>query len=424
MVNIIILTQDENGNMYDQDDHLRNATDQKIDAQGTVIPDADATGDAQPVDEDARSKSLADYNRPDEYYSNRSAIRLPEIQKQNFELKPQYYTLVSQIPYSGLPHEHPMDHLERFEDLIAAIRMEGVPEDYLLCKLFRYTLNGEAMHWLRQQPTGSLTSWADIKNAFLRNFFDEARAEELWNKISTFSQEAGESFKDAWIRFRFFQRDCPHHGFNEVQLLSTFFRGLALQYQMALDTASEGKFTTRNPLEAVRLIENLANSSSTKNTDSNRKKSVASIGKEQMDEVRAKLDVVHELRRKQVCSAEGEVADTEGEENVNYIGGTGFQKFGNQGGNINFFGNGQRSNQSSQFQKPFNNSKSYSNSYYQNPPPQTQESKIEEMLNRVLLGQQQITVDFNGKIDSAYNNLNTKIETLGTQVRKLETQVI
>ena len=137
MVNIIILTQDENGNLYDLAGHLRNATCQKIDAQGTVIPDADATRAAQPVDEDARSKPLADYNRPDEYYSNRSAIRLLEIQ----------------IPYSGLPHEHPMDHLERFEDLIAAIRMEGVPEDYLLCKLFRYTLNGEAMHWLRQQLT-------------------------------------------------------------------------------------------------------------------------------------------------------------------------------------------------------------------------------------------------------------------------------
>ncbi|CAN6827973.1 unnamed protein product [Brassica oleracea] len=46
--------------------------------------------------------ALADYNHPDEYYTNRSAIRLPEIQKQNFELKHQYYTLMSQIPYSGL----------------------------------------------------------------------------------------------------------------------------------------------------------------------------------------------------------------------------------------------------------------------------------------------------------------------------------
>ena len=46
MVNIIILTQDENGNLYDQAGHLRNATGQKIDAQGTVIPDADTTGAA------------------------------------------------------------------------------------------------------------------------------------------------------------------------------------------------------------------------------------------------------------------------------------------------------------------------------------------------------------------------------------------
>ena len=195
---------------------------------------------------------------------------------------------------------------------------------------------------------------------------------------------------------------------------------------MALDTASEGNFNTRNPVEAMRLIENLANSSSTKNTDFERKKSVAPLGKEQMDEVRAKLDVVHELLRKQVCSAKGKVAvDMEGEEDVNYIGGTGFQRSGNKGGNINFYGNGQTSNQSSQFQKPFsNNSRGYGNSYYQNPPPQTQESKIEAMLDRVLEGQQQLTVDFNGKIDSTYNSLSTRIESLGTQVRKLEMQVV
>ena len=117
---------------------------------------------------------------------------------------------------------------------------------------------------------------------------------------------------------------------------------------MALDIASEGKFNTRNPVEAVRLIENLANSSSTNNTDFERKKCVASLGKEQMDEVRAKLDVVHELLRKQVCSAEGEEAvDMEGEEDMNYIGGTGYQRSGNQGGNKNFYGNSQRSNHSS-----------------------------------------------------------------------------
>ena len=37
-----------------------------------------------------------------------------------------------------------MDHLERFEDLISAMRVKGVSEDYLLCKLFRFSLAGEA----------------------------------------------------------------------------------------------------------------------------------------------------------------------------------------------------------------------------------------------------------------------------------------
>ena len=74
-----------------------------------------------------------------------------------------------------------------------------------------------------------------------------------------------------------------------------------MQYQMALDASSEGNFNTKNPEEAVRLIENLASSNSTKNTDFERRKSVAILAKEQMDEVKAKLDSVHKLLRKQVC---------------------------------------------------------------------------------------------------------------------------
>ena len=82
-----------------------------------------------------------------------------------------------------------MDHLERFEDLISAIKVNGVPEDYLFCKLFKYSIAREVSHWLKQLPPGSLTSWADIKNAFLRNFFDEEHAEDLRSKIATSTQE-------------------------------------------------------------------------------------------------------------------------------------------------------------------------------------------------------------------------------------------
>ena len=95
----------------------------------------------------------------------------------------------------------------------------------------------------------------------------------------------------------------------------------------------------------------------------------------------------------------------------------------NQGGNINSYGNRDNFNQSSQYQKPYNN-KNYGSFYYQKPPPPTQERKIEEMLNRVLEAHQRMTVDFDGKIDSFYTTMNTKFETLSTHVKKLETQVV
>ena len=67
---------------------------------------------------------------------------------------------------------------------------------------------------------------------------------------------------------------------------------------------------------------------------------------------------------------------------------------------------------------------SYGNSSYQKPPPQTQESKIKAMFDRVLEVQQNLAVDFNGKNNSVYNNLNIKFETLSTHLKKLEMQVV
>ena len=156
---------------------------------------------------------------------------------------------------------------------------------------------------------------------------------------------------------------------------------------MALDASSNGNFNTRNSEEAVKVIENLASSNNTKNTDFERKRSATILGNDQMDEVKAKLYSVHKLLKKQVSfveDAEAVEGRTE-EEEVNYIGGVGFQ--GNRSGNRNSYGNRSKFNQNSQYQKPYNNSynnnRNFGSSYYQKPPPLTQESKIEEMLDRV-----------------------------------------
>ena len=72
-------------NLHDHKGHRRNAAGQKIDDQGAIIPDTDVDiAAAQAVKDAARPRTLADYNRPDQYYENRSAIRPPAIQRQDF----------------------------------------------------------------------------------------------------------------------------------------------------------------------------------------------------------------------------------------------------------------------------------------------------------------------------------------------------
>ena len=133
MVATLVLVRDENGDLYDQEGHLRNAAGHRLDDQRAIILDHDAdaaAADAQAIGDEAqaaRPRTLADYNHPDQHYVNRFSIRSPAIQRNDFELKPQYFTLVGQTTYCGLPHEYPMDHLERFEDLVSTIKANGVP---------------------------------------------------------------------------------------------------------------------------------------------------------------------------------------------------------------------------------------------------------------------------------------------------------
>ncbi|KAL1218024.1 hypothetical protein V5N11_012223 [Cardamine amara subsp. amara] len=182
---------------------------------------------------------------------------------------------------------------------------------------------------------------------------------------------------------------------------------------MALDAASNGNFNTRYPEDAVVLIENLASSNSTKNADFERKKQTGNLDGSQIAEVKAKLDLMHNILMAKTKNAECRSTPVMGVdrhlpfkkdevEEVNYIGGAGFQ--------------------SQRFQYQQNNNRNFTNNY-QPIPPKSPENKMESMLEQLLEGQQKITVDFNGKIDALYTDLNGKIEQLNVHVKKLDTQV-
>ncbi|XP_056841683.1 uncharacterized protein LOC108858341 [Raphanus sativus] len=230
-----------------------NISSQTTEKQGTEIPvKSNSTLD---IGKEIKLP-LQDYLNPNRTYSNRSAIRIPDNVISKTKFNADYYNMMRRNPFKGSSLEHPQDHIEGLEELI--------PDEYIRCRLFPFSLEGGALRWLNCLPRGSLTSWKEIRNAFLKQFFDDTRYWEVRRRISTFRQDPQESFKNAWGRFKSYELECLHHGYPEPQFLKIFYKGVILSYKTTLDTTSEGNFVTRNPMEARRLIENMARGSFTR----------------------------------------------------------------------------------------------------------------------------------------------------------------
>ena len=82
------------------------------------------------------------------------------------------------------------------------VKYNGVSNDAIRLRLFPFSLKEKAKHSLISEPLDSITSWDDLSNKFLDIFFLSAKAAKLRIDINRFYQYEGESFYEAWERFK------------------------------------------------------------------------------------------------------------------------------------------------------------------------------------------------------------------------------
>ena len=145
---VLILKLDENGMLRDKKGRTRNSAGQLINAQGDVIPDV--------ID-------VAEMN--------------------DFDLSREWYDGVGEDPLQGLPHQDPRKHFKELEDLVSRSEQNEVSEYHMLCKIFPYSIFGDAFRWFSQRQPGSLTIWDDIERAFLYKFLDDAESTRKKEKM-------------------------------------------------------------------------------------------------------------------------------------------------------------------------------------------------------------------------------------------------
>ncbi|XP_013613441.1 PREDICTED: uncharacterized protein LOC106319603 [Brassica oleracea var. oleracea] len=404
----------------------------------------------------------------------RSAIAPPPCQWADFEIKPGMINLVQRKMFHRLSAEIPVEHIEAFKEICSFTCANGVPPNFIKCMLFPFSLADKASRLLKSLPTGSLTTWEQIRAAFLGHFYTKAKTAALRNKISSFKQLAYGPFSEAWERFNDTLRKCPHHGFDDNHVLGIFYNGVDWEFHNALNAASNRDFMTQTTEGVHALIENMTTSSSKKNEETNRSKKVHSMDTKKIDDLTAKVDKLLKNNQSQIyvmeeatmepgatdATTETETSE-ENQQEVSYVNSHGWQ-FKNYYPNPNVRNNPHlfpyKTNpdnpndipQGNQFQnpgyqKPYLQSQNQNGKMFilsqaqnqfqnmQNNPqaaPATTSGPPDElkgMMQQLLQGQQiqgkalkQVSNEINTRMDNMFTELNSKYDAVASHIRKLD----
>ncbi|GJZ68435.1 zinc finger, CCHC-type containing protein [Tanacetum coccineum] len=125
-------------------------------------------------------------------------------------------------------------------------------------RLFQFSLRDQASNWLEHLPTGSISTWEDLANRFLAQFFPPGRTSKLCNDILMFQQHQGESLSEAWTRFKDLLQKVPHQGIDLWLKIQIFYDHVNPIIRRTIDQAASGKLRDKNDEESWTLLEDLA----------------------------------------------------------------------------------------------------------------------------------------------------------------------
>ncbi|XP_048611670.1 uncharacterized protein LOC125585969 [Brassica napus] len=443
--------------VYEVDDHRQNV--QGVPPGAAQEEHGQGAANLRPQNQQRLGRSIGTYDQPN-INGNRLGIRAPPVANNNFEIKSSLINMIENNKYHGLALEDPLDHLDRFDKYCGLSKTNGVSEDAFKLRLFPFSLGDKAHTWEKNISSDTITTWDECKKAFLNKFFSATRTANLRNQISGFQQRGLEGFLDAWERFRSYLSQCPHHGFNNESLLSTFYRGVLPKFKSQLDTASNGNFLGRTVEDALELLENMTQSDSVYNDEYDRRDRGGGgedmTTKRELKALQDKIDMLlSEKTKKEELHMVAEVDRVECQEDMYYVNaqGTWYKKepdyqYQNNYQQKPFYNNQQKPFNNYQPRpfynnqpKPFYNNNQGGYQPKQNFPPgfspkpsqpaqdqagsstqPPQESSTEAMLKQLLEGQarseKQLGYELknlHNKIDGNYHDLNNKFKALENQ---------
>ncbi|GJY22339.1 retrovirus-related pol polyprotein from transposon TNT 1-94 [Tanacetum coccineum] len=223
------------------------------------------------------SKTRGDYG---------SGITRPTINHDtHFELKGQFLKELRDNTFSGSEHEDANEHIEKVLEIVDLFHipkfrkrsreMRSKEEKKVGMDISKITRKPSkrantdtrteecaragsqtASRWLRNQPSGSITTWEVLKTKFLNKYCPPARTAKKMEEINNFQQEADESLFRTWERFKELLMKRPQHYLTDMQEVILFYNGLDVPTRQILD--SKGAIPLKTVADAKIAIQEMA----------------------------------------------------------------------------------------------------------------------------------------------------------------------
>ncbi|GJZ86231.1 retrovirus-related pol polyprotein from transposon TNT 1-94 [Tanacetum coccineum] len=173
-----------------------------------------------------------------------------------FELKGKFLKELRDNTFSGSEHEYANKYIEKVLEIVDLFHIPKVTQDQIMLQAFPISLTRAASRWLRNQPSGSITTWEVLKTKFLNKYYLPARIAKKMEEINNFQQEPDESLFRAWERFKELLMKCPEHYLTDMHEVILFYNGLDVPTRQILD--SKGVIPSKTVVGAKIAIQDKA----------------------------------------------------------------------------------------------------------------------------------------------------------------------
>ncbi|GJW28794.1 reverse transcriptase domain-containing protein [Tanacetum coccineum] len=173
----------------------------------------------------------------------------------NFVINSTHLNMIRENKFDGYLRADPHDHIREFLAICNMFRYDKTQSEAVKLLIFPFSLYDKAKTWFNELNEESITSWEQMRKAFINKFFPPLLFNRLLLEIRNFSQNICESLTEAWLRLKNMLQKCHGHGLIKGAIIQIFYHGLDKPTQGILDVTARGIFLYKSPNQAFRFLD-------------------------------------------------------------------------------------------------------------------------------------------------------------------------